>query len=288
MIPKSANKLLLEFEASLALEKVIERDEPLYAGVDLGTAYTVTAVVDAKRAPVAGVITRSHSAIRDGLVLDYVQAVSTLRRQVNALREAGFEIWTAAAAYPPGTGRANARIFANVLDAADLEVAGLIEEPTAASVVLGINDGAVVDIGGGTTGISIIRGGAVVYTADEATGGIHADLVIAGRFKIDTAEAEKIKTDPARQPEIFPIIRPVFEKMAAIVKSHLMRHRVDTIYLVGGTSSFPGIKQVMESEIGLKVEIPVRPLLVTPLGIALNCRDVAMGTSERLTGSGTS
>ncbi len=277
MISDAANQLLLDFETALTLNGRFSRTQPLYAGVDLGTAYTVTAVVNAEGAPVAGAITRSHTAIRDGLVLDYVAAVRILRRQVQVLREAGFDIRVASAAYPPGVGSRNARIFANVLNSARIEVSGLVEEPTAAAMALNIADGAVVDIGGGTTGIAVLRGGEVVYAADEATGGIHADLVIAGHFKIDTVEAERIKTDPARQAEIFLIIKPVFEKMASIVKHHLKDHPVETIYLVGGTSSFPGIGQVVESEAGLPVQIPVRPLLVTPLGIALSCRDTENG-----------
>lgn len=282
MISDAANQLLLDFETALALNGRFSRTQPLYAGVDLGTAYTVTAVVGADGAPVAGAITRSRSAVRDGLVLDYMEAVRILRQQVKMLREAGFDIRVASAAYPPGIGNRNAAIFANVLNAAHLEVSGLVEEPTAAARVLNIADGAVVDIGGGTTGITVIRGGEVVYTADEATGGIHADLVIAGNFKIGTAEAERIKTDPARQAEIFSIIRPVFEKMASIVMFHLKDHPVETVYLVGGTSSFPGIGQVMESEAGLAVEIPVRPLLVTPLGIALHCRDAETGKTAAI------
>jgi ethanolamine utilization protein EutJ len=137
--------------------------------------------------------------------------------------------------------------------------------------VLDIDDGAVVDIGGGTTGISVISDGKVVYTADEATGGTHLDLVLAGNFKVDVAEAERIKTDPRRQRDIFPLVRPVFQKMAAIVRFHLAGHRVETVYLVGGTCCFPGIVDVMAQEIGLEVVLPVNPLLVTPLGIALRC-----------------
>ena len=34
-------------------------------------------------------------------------------------------------------------------------------------------------------------------------------------------KAEKIKTDPARQREILPLVTPVFQKMASIVKQHL-------------------------------------------------------------------
>jgi ethanolamine utilization protein EutJ len=277
MIADAANQLLLDFEAALALNRGAPPTGPLFAGVDLGTAYTVTAVVDANGAPVAGALTRSRSSIRDGLVLDYLAAVGILRQQVRMLQEAGFNIRMSAAAYPPGTRGGNARVFANVLEAAGLEVAGLIEEPTAASLVLNIADGAVVDIGGGTTGITVLRGGAVIYTADEATGGIHADLVIAGHFRIDTLEAEQIKTDPARQAEIFPVIRPVFQKMASIARHHLQQHPVETLYLVGGTSAFPGIREVLATETGLAVEIPVRPLLVTPLGIALSCWQTETG-----------
>jgi ethanolamine utilization protein EutJ len=270
-INDSANQLLLAFESSLALNGSRPGREPLFAGVDLGTAYTVTAVVDAAGWPVAGALTRSRSSIRDGLVLDYMGAISMVRRQVKLLRDAGFAIKTAAAAYPPGTAGRNAQAFANVLAAAGLEVSGLIDEPTAASLVLEIYDGAVVDIGGGTTGISVLRNGEVIYTADEATGGIHVDLVIAGHYRIGTDEAERIKTDPSRQTTLFPIVRPVFQKMASIVSHHLRQHPVRSLYLVGGTSCFPGIEEVIETETGIPVERPVNPLLVTPLGIALSC-----------------
>jgi ethanolamine utilization protein EutJ len=158
-----------------------------------------------------------------------------------------------------------------VLAAVGLKVVGLIDEPSAASFVIEITDGCVVDIGGGTTGISVIKNGKVVYTADEATGGVHADLVLAGHYEISVEEAERIKTDANRHSDVYPLIRPVFQKMASIVRSHLRGHSVDTVYLVGGTSCFPGIADVMESETGLKVVQPVNPLLVTPLGIALSC-----------------
>lgn len=270
-IRPAANQLLMDFDAALGLEDVPPIGEPLYAGVDLGTAYIVTAVVDRTGRPVAGALTRSLSSVRDGLVLDYMGAISLLRNQVNAIRRAGFEISDAMAAYPPGTTGGNARAFANVLEAADLHVVGLIDEPSAAAEVLDIEDGAVVDIGGGTTGISVIKGGKVIYTADEATGGTHVDLVLAGNFKVEIAEAERMKTDPRRQKDLFPLVRPVFQKMASIVRTHLAEHPVETLYLVGGTSAFPGIVEVMAQETGLQVMLPVNPLLVTPLGIALRC-----------------
>jgi ethanolamine utilization protein EutJ len=270
-ISESANQHIAAFEAALKLNGNRCSDQLLFAGVDLGTAYIVTAVVDSEGMPVAGVLTRSQSSIRDGLVLDYVGAITLLRKQVKMLRDAGFPIKVASAAFPPGTIGRNKRAFANVLQGVGLEVSGLIDEPSAACLVLEIDEGAVVDIGGGTTGISVMKNGQVVYTADEPTGGIHLDLVLAGHYRIDTQEAESIKTDPTRQPDIFPLVRPVFQKMASIVRRHLQEHPVKTLYLVGGTSSFPGIEDVMENETGLDVVKPYNPLLATPLGIALSC-----------------
>jgi ethanolamine utilization protein EutJ len=270
-IHPSANQLLRDFDAVLTLEGEVPAGEPLFAGVDLGTAYIVTSVVDKTGRPVAGALTRSQSSVRDGLVLDYMGAIALLRNQVNAIRDAGFAISEAMAAYPPGTAGGNARAFANVLEASDLHVTGLIDEPSAAAEVLDISDGAVVDIGGGTTGISVIRNGVVEFTADEATGGTHLDLVIAGHFHIDVVEAEAMKTDPKKQMDLLPVVRPVFQKMAAIVRNYLTGRQVETLYLVGGTSCFPGIVDVMRQETGLDVVLPDNPLLVTPLGIALRC-----------------
>jgi ethanolamine utilization protein EutJ len=266
-----AETRIAAFESSLTLNGKHIINQPLYSGVDLGTAYIVTAVVDSHGNPVAGILTQSRSSIRDGLVFDYHGAISILHKQVETLKAAGFPIQNAAAAYPPGTAGSNARAFGNVLEAVGLEVSGMTDEPSAASKALEISDGAVVDIGGGTTGISVIKNGEVIYSADEPTGGIHLDLVLAGHFRIDTHEAEKMKLDTTRQLDVIHLVRPVFQKMASIVKQHIRGFSVNTIYLVGGTSCFPGIGEVMENETGLETVLPSKPLLVTPLGIALTC-----------------
>ena len=265
----SANQLIASFEKALHINGNRVPDGPLYAGVDLGTANIVTAVVDAHGSPVAGVLTAGRSIIRDGLIVDYVRAIDILKRQIDILSSAGYLIQAAAAAYPPGTGGRNITAFGNVLRAVGLKVTGLIDEPTAASIVLNIENGAVVDIGGGTTGISVIKNGEVVYTADEPTGGTHVDLTIAGHYKIKDHQAEQMKLDADRQSEIFPLIIPVFQKMASIVNEHLRKNPVENLFLVGGTSCFPGIETVIQNETGLPVVRPYNPLLVTPLGIAL-------------------
>jgi ethanolamine utilization protein EutJ len=285
MIPGPANQRLADFAAAVDRPDEVRFEGPLYVGVDLGTANIVTAVVDGQGQPVAGVLTRSRSTVRDGLLLDYVGAITLLREQVTRLRAAGFPIELASAAYPPGTTGRDRDAFANVLAAVGLQVAGLIDEPTAASLVLEIAHGCVVDIGGGTTGISVIENGDVVYTADEATGGVHVDLVLAGHFGVPLEDAELIKLDADRHDTIALIVRPVFHKMASIARTHLRGRTTDTLYLVGGTSAFPGIAEVMASETGLKVALPMHPLLVTPLGIALSCLRTATNGDPRADGT---
>ena len=271
MISEPANRRLIEFGAAVEHHGGARFDGPLYAGVDLGTSNIVTAVVDGEGRPVAGALTQGRSSVRDGVVLDYVSAIAILREQIGRLRAAGVAVEAASAAYPPGISGRDCEAFANVLQAVGLRVVSLIDEPTAASLVLEITDGCVVDIGGGTTGISLIENGEVVYTADEATGGHHVDLVLAGHYRVPVEEAELIKLDPDRDAEVALLVRPVFQKMGSIARAHLRDRSPDTLYLVGGTSCFPGIGDVMADETSLPVTLPVNPLLVTPLGIALNC-----------------
>ena len=142
---------------------------------------------------------------------------------------------------------------------------------TAAASVLGITDGAVVDVGGGTTGISILKDGKVIFTADEPTGGTHMTLVLAGSLGCSFEEAERIKKDPKQEMLVFPVVKPVIEKMAAIVARFIEGYDVDVIYVVGGACSFKKFESVFEKETGVKTIKPKEPLLVTPLGIAMNC-----------------
>jgi len=125
-------------------------------------------------------------------------------------------------------------------------------------------------VGGGTTGIAVFRDGQVVYTADEPTGGTHFSLVIAGAKNLTLEEAEELKKDPAQQPTLFPVIRPVMEKVGTIVRRHIADHPVEALYLVGGTVAFPGMAAVIQEITGVQTLIPGKPLFVTPLGIAMS------------------
>jgi ethanolamine utilization protein EutJ len=238
-------------------------------GVDLGTAYTVLLVLDEAGQPLAGAY-QFAQVVRDGVVVDFIGAVDLLRdlkRQVE--RSLGFDLTSAASAYPPGIPPAEVRATANVLQAAGLECSDLVEEPTAANNVLQVQDGAIVDVGGGTTGIAIVEDGHVVYTADEPTGGTHFSLVIAGALNLSFEQAEELKKNPGEQPRLFPVVRPVMEKVGNIVQRHIAGRRIEKLYLVGGTCAFPGMAEVLAEYTGLETFLPGNPLFITPLGIAM-------------------
>ncbi len=263
-----------------ALEKCIDTprlpDDPkekLCVGVDLGTAFVVVVVLDAQKKPLACALEFAH-VVRDGLVVDYAGAVDVTKRLVAKVEEQlGCKLQNAAIAVPPGTNARTCTTHRYVVEAAGLEVTGTLDEPTAANAVLNIQNGVIVDIGGGTTGLSVFEKGKVIYTADEPTGGTHVSLVISGNRNIPIAEAELLKRDNSKHKEILPIVRPVIEKMAHIVHNHIANFDVDDIYLVGGTCCLTGMEDVVAKETGKNVIKPYNPMLITPLGIALNCYD---------------
>lgn len=242
---------------------------PLHVGVDLGTAYTVIMVLDASMQPVAGAY-QFAQVVRDGVVVDFMGAMDLVRRlKEDVESRLGVALTSAASAYPPGVPLAEVRAVSYVLEGAGLTCTRLIDEPTAANALLGVKNGAVVDVGGGSTGIAVIEDGQVVYTADEPTGGTHFTLVIAGAKGIPFEEAEALKLDPAAQPQLFPLVKPVMEKVATIVQRHLAGFQVEEITLVGGAVAFPGFTQVVADITGIPTKAPSRPLFVTPIGIAM-------------------
>ena len=244
----------------------------LKVGVDLGTANTVLAVVDSNNRPVAGISAPSH-AIRDGVIVNYYDSVQLVTKLKNELEERlGTELLYGAAAIPPGVSPGSVKSIGYVLEGAGFEVTNIVDEPTAAAAVLKIQDGAVVDVGGGTTGISILKDGKVIYTDDEATGGSHMTMTVAGHYHIPYEEAEVLKINPEKEDEIFPVIKAVVDKMAIITQRFLTGYEVPAVYVVGGSSMFREFPAVFEKRLQLPIYRPVHPLLVTPLGIAFLCQ----------------
>lgn len=245
--------------------------EPLYLGIDLGTSDVVTMAVDAQGTPLA-VCLEWADVVRDGVVLAFFEAVQIVKKQVAAIEaKLGRRFTHAATSFPPGT---DPRISANVIEAAGLQVSAIIDEPSAVANLLGIKRGAVVDIGGGTTGVALIEGGKVVYSGDEATGGHHVTLTLAGGLRVSIEDAEKFKIE--RGHDAWGITRPVFEKMTDIVHYHLRGHvPVDVLYLSGGSCALPGVRELFADNFpGVEVVLPQPCLFLTPLAIAASGRSI--------------
>jgi len=234
-------------------------------GVDLGTADIQTIVLDADGNPLAGFMDWAN-VVRDGVVVDFFGASQIVREQVRrASAKLGIHIEHVSTSFPPGT---DSRISTNVIEAAGLDVAGVIDEPSSVARLLQLDHAAVVDIGGGTTGTAIIEQGQVVCSRDDATGGRHITLALAGHFGMPYEEAEEMKRT-SKDLTLCRLASPVIAKMADIVHGHIADHKVPAIYLTGGSCALPGFFEVFAAEFpGVDVVLPSHPLYLTPLAIA--------------------
>ncbi len=267
---REANEYIKDVENTFLKPKAIDKDKKLKVGVDLGTSNIVLVVLDENNKPVAGELYKA-SVVRDGIVVDYLNAVTIVKKlKENLEKKLNRVLDYAATAIPPGIGEGNTKVIRNVVEAAGFEVTNVIDEPTAASLVLNIKNGAVVDIGGGTTGISILKQGEVIYSGDEPTGGHHLTLVISGNLGFQYEKADNFKIQDENYNMVFNLVRPVIEKMADIVSHHIKGYDVDTIYLVGGTCCLKNIESIMEKYTKVKTIKTYNPLLVTPIGIAMS------------------
>lgn len=262
------NNLIKDFEKTIKNIKPYKGKSKLYTGVDLGTAYIVLAVIDEEGNPVAGAYEYAE-VVRDGVVVDYLGACRIVKKLKSKIEdELETELELAAVAYPPGVNQAEVKSIKYVAESAGFDVIGFVDEPTAANHVLKVQDGAVIDVGGGTTGVAIFKEGEYVYSADEATGGTQVTLVISGAMHIPFSDAEALKKDNEKQAEIFPLIKPVMEKIATIIERHINGKDIPVVILVGGTCCNPYIDKIIEKELKIEVLKPQNPFFVTPLGIA--------------------
>lgn len=273
---KSANRALSKFakivNGDTGARKVLS-SEKLRVGIDLGTSSIVLTILDENNEVLYGGF-EYDTAVRDGIVVNFMESVNILMHlKEKAESVLGLTLTTACGAVPPGTGEGSAKIVANVIESAGFICRKVVDEPTAAAKFLKIKTGTVVDIGGGTTGISIFENGKLVEVLDEATGGFHMTLVLAGHNHIDSKTAERWKRDKSKEKEVFSVIRPVVEKMATITKNATTRKIQEPVVVVGGAVNFKDFIQTFSKTLGVPSQKPDFPQFVTPLGIAMYDHD---------------
>ena len=69
---------------------------------------------------------------------------------------------------------------------------------------------------------------------------------------------------------------PVIEKVSGIINKNIKNYEVDEISIVGGTCCLAGIEGIIEKNTKIKTRKPKNPMFVTPLGIALSCKQEEM------------
>ncbi|MEJ2867791.1 ethanolamine utilization protein EutJ [Actinomycetospora sp. OC33-EN08] len=242
-------------------------------GVDLGTASCVLVVLDDDE-PV-WVESAGSGALHDGVVVDFAKAVATVRALRDSAQDAlGLELASAATAYPPCIPVADARACTYVCETAGFERVELVDEVSAAQRTLEVADGVVVDVGGGSTGVGVFRGGELVRLDDRPGGGHHLDLVLAGALDVDLAEAERFKRE--RPADALPIVTPNLHRIGESIRS--MTRGVDAdlpLYLAGGALMIPRAGDVLARYLHRTVITHPHALLITPLGIARSCPEGA-------------
>jgi len=266
LAPAPAMADYLERAAASAQSPTLGGSGPISCGVDLGTATIVLAIVDGAQDPVYCDAVPSQ-AVRDGVVVDFhgaAESVAGLKERAEAVL--GVTLESAATAYPPGVGANESRACQFVLERAGLDCRELIDEVSAANALLGVRDGVVVDVGGGSTGVGIIRGGMLIDVGDLPGGGHHLNLILAGALGIGVEEAERLKREDGGS--YLHVLRPGLERVAANIE-RLSRGAKDLpVHLVGGALMIRGAGDVIAQYLERPVVEYPHALLITPFGIA--------------------
>jgi ethanolamine utilization protein EutJ len=254
--------------AAKRLRSPVEQQGALSFGVDLGTATIVVTAIDEARWPVYWNFLPCQ-AVRDGVVVQFAEAVAAVRSLVaDAAKALGVEVEAAATAYPPGVPEAEARACRFVLENAGVTCRKLVDEVSAAQALLQIDNGAIVDVGGGSTGVGVVEGGRLVSLTDAPGGGHHLDLILAGTLRIPVEEAERRKR--AGEAGFSAILRPGIERIANSVGRQIGARHVQTVHLVGGAVRVPGAPEIVGKYLKLAARGYPHSELVTPFGIAMS------------------
>jgi ethanolamine utilization protein EutJ len=256
-------------DAALRLRSPREdRKGPLVFGVDLGTATIVITAIDQRGRPIYW-DSLPCEAVRDGVIVNFRDAVTAVKKLKAAATDAlGVEILSAATAFPPGVPSAEARACHYVLENAEITCRGLVDEVSAAQALLKVRDGAIVDVGGGSTGVGIVSDGKIVALDDEPGGGHHLDLILAGALGIAIEEAEQRKRKGSE--DYFIILRPGIERIGSSILRQIAGRPVGSLHLVGGAVRVANAAAIISRFTGIPTIAYPHSELVTPFGIAMS------------------
>ncbi len=207
--------------------------------------------------------------MRDGVVVEFHAAVRAVRDLAAAAQRAlSIPIDAAATAYPPGVPASDCRACGNVLEQAGIDCRELVDEVSAAQALLHVQDGAIVDVGGGSTGVGIYKDGQLTSLSDRPGGGHHLDLILAGALGIAVEEAEQRKRTEGERH--LGVLTPGIERIAESVALQCHRQNPGDVHLAGGALRLPGAAAVMERYLNWPTVAYPFAELITPFGIAVS------------------
>lgn len=265
-MPDLPPEQILERAAARVGSAAVPAVGPCRVGVDLGTSSCVLVVLDAHDEPV-WVEAFPSGALRDGVVVDFAgaaQAVALLKQ--HAEEALGQALHSAATGYPPCISAEDSRACRFVCEAAGFDDVVLVDEVSAAQRTLGVRDAVVIDVGGGSTGTGVFRGGRLESIDDRPGGGHHLDLILAGALGIDVAAAERLKRE--RPETSMPILVPGIERIAENIRAMTAGAAELSLHLAGGALMVPGAADILAKRLGRPVVSYPHAMLITPVGIA--------------------
>ncbi len=180
-----------------------------------------------------------------------------------------------------------------IADELDLDLLSIVAEPYAVARSVEVEDlmdfsAIFIDIGGGTTDIAVVRNGGLEGTKMFALGGRAFTKRLAQAFQVDLLVAEQMKLDYSHgrlRPEDAARITGIFAEDCRVwlggVELSLMEFAEtdflpSRIFLCGGGSALPGIKQVLTASEWVKI----LPFSKPPQVGYLQPRDIVRMTDE--------
>ena len=128
---------------------------------------------------------------------------------------------------------------------------------------------ALVNIGSAVININIIRNGNSVFTRDMSIGGNHFTEELQKQLNVSFDEAEKLKLNAGSGSDREGEIREVIDSISSSIALEIQRSldfftatssvgHISKVYIVGGAAMTPGLKEIIENQIGIPVE-PINP-----------------------------
>ena len=193
------------------------------------------------------------------------------------------------------------RNLENCINRSHLSVEGMVAGPYASGLSVLVDDEArmgcaCIDMGGGTTSVSIFLGGRLVFSDAIAVGGNHVTMDLARVLSTPVSDAERLKVlhgkangaqmdevdmvsvppigdDPHAMPyqisvaQVSQIVRPRIEETFELIRERINRSGFagavgKRVVLTGGASQLPGVNEVASRVLGANIR------LGRPMGVA--------------------